>query len=498
MSTDHDGFVQITGVSKRFGATQALNDVSLSIGRGDIHGLLGENGAGKSTLMKVLAGVIIPDAGSVSIGGTPIATGNPIAARHAGLAMAYQELSAPPNITVAEKLLLPRIPTRFGFVSRRALYAQAGSVLADWGVDTIDPAGEIQTLSLADRQHVELIAAMSRAPRVLILDEPTASLPDVSWLFGNLKELAAQGTSIIYISHKLPEISELCTHGTVLRNGRVIDNFDPKVASEPDLVELMIGRSIDHVFPPKAQIAPQPRVTIDKLSTTTRSAEVSLQIGAGEVVGVAALEGQGQRDLFYSLAGDLHPTSGTVTVHDTKGRARTVGPNFSLVPEDRKTEGLFLSMSTKFNLTISELNSFSQIGYVSHKKENRIAQDAAAQVNLPKILLDRGVAQLSGGNQQKAVFGRAILSNPKCLLLFDPTRGVDAATKVEIYLMIRQYVEDGGAVLIYSTEIPELVGVCDRVYTMYGGAITGEFTAETLTENALMSGALGVERSPAR
>lgn len=496
MFADGHSFVEINDVSKRFGATQALDDVTLSIGRGDIHGLLGENGAGKSTLMKVLSGVVIPDSGSLSIDSTRIAVGDPAAARHAGLAMAYQELSAPPNITVAEKLLLPNIPTRFGFVSRRELYALAGGVLADWGIDSIDPAGEIHTLSLADRQHVELVAAMSRAPKVLILDEPTASLPDVSWLFTHLKRLAAQGTSVIYISHKLPEISELCTHGTVLRNGRVVDHFDPKTASETSLVELMIGRSIEHVFPPKSQLAPRPRVTIDKMSTSARAAEVSMQIGAGEVVGIAALEGQGQRELFYSLAGDLKPRSGTVTVHDSATEA--LGPDFALVPEDRKTEGLFLSMSTKFNLTISELNSFSRVGYVSRKKENRIAEHAAAHVNLSKALLERGVAQLSGGNQQKALFGRAILSNPKCLLLFDPTRGVDAATKVEIYLMIRQYVEDGGAVLIYSTEIPELVGVCDRAYTMYGGAITGEFTGETLTENALMSGALGAERSAVR
>lgn len=495
MSTEQHDFVHIAGVSKRFGATQALNDVSLSIGRGHIHGLLGENGAGKSTLMKVLAGVLKPDSGSLSIGGVPIAPGNPAAARQAGLAMAYQELSAPPNITVAEKLLLPRLPTRFGFVSRRTLYRQAGRVLADWGVENVDPAAQIEALSLADRQHVELVAAMAREPKVLILDEPTASLPEVSWLFDKLRYLSAQGTAIIYISHKLPEIGALCTHGTVLRNGRIVDSFDPKTASETALVELMIGRSIDHVFPPKAQVATRPRVVIDKLSTTRRSAAITMTIGTGEAVGIAALEGQGQRELFYSLAGHVDPVSGTVTVHNAAGGEKLAGPNFSLVPEDRKTEGLFLSMSTRFNLTLSELNSFSRIGYVSRKKENRIAHNAAVQVNLPSALLDRGIAQLSGGNQQKAVFGRAILSKPECLLLFDPTRGVDAATKVEIYLMIRQYLTDGGSVLIYSTEIPELVGVCDRVYTMYGGAITGEFAGESLTENALMSGALGVERS---
>lgn len=498
MSTD--SYLQIKGVSKRFGATQALDNVNLSIGRGDIHGLLGENGAGKSTLMKVLAGVIVPDAGELSIDGVSITPGHPGAARAAGIAMAYQELSAPPNITVAEKLLLPDLPTRFGIVSRRRLYAQAGSMLSEWNIDTIDPSAEIHTLSLADRQHVELVTAMARWPKVLIMDEPTASLPHTSWLFGHLGTLAERGTSIIYISHKLPEIATLCSHGTVLRNGRIIDSFDPRTASESSLVEMMIGRSLHHVFPPKTSAPDRPtRVSVDRLSTVDANAEITMRVGAGEVVGIAALEGQGQRELFYSLAGDLKPLSGSVTIDDNgSDDGRPQRPDFSLVPEDRKTEGLFLAMSTKFNLTISELKSYSRVGYVSNRREARFAADAAKQVNLATGFLAKGVAQLSGGNQQKALFGRAILSAPKCLLLFDPTRGVDAATKVEIYLMIRQYVDDGGSVLIYSTEIPELVGVCDRVYSMYRKQITGEFSGEQLTESALMSGALGVTQKVTR
>lgn len=331
-----------------------------------------------------------------------------------------------------------------------------------------------------------------------ILDEPTVSLPNVEWLFGHLTRLAERGTSIIYISHKLPEIGRLCDRGTVLRNGRVVSQFVPALASESSLVELMIGRSIDHVFPPKADtpVAPRERVVIDSLASMERSTSVSLHVDAGEVVGIAALEGQGQRELFYCLAGVGRATGGTVTVHRSSA-SENAGPNFSLVPEDRKTEGLFLSMSTRFNLTISELDSYSRVGYVSPKKEAALAASAAGEVNLATATLERGINELSGGNQQKALFGRAIMAKPQCLLLFDPTRGVDAATKVEIYHMIRRYVDDGGTVLIYSTEIPELVGLCDRVYAMYRGTLTDEFVGSELTEKNLMSSALGFDKEVA-
>lgn len=492
MSVESRYALEVEGISKRFGATRALSNVSLAIGHGEIHGLLGENGAGKSTLMKVLAGVVVPDAGRLSIDGSSVPLGHPSAVRAAGLAMAYQELSAPPNITVAEKLFLPKLPTRLGFVSRRKLYAAAGGVLAEWGLESIDPSREISGLDLADKQHVELVAAMAARPKVLILDEPTASLPDSEWLFGHLERLAAEGTSVIYISHKLPEIGHLCTHGTVLRNGCVVEHFEPGEASEATLVELMIGRSIDHVFPPKSN-APnttETRVTIDSLATRDVSASVTMHIDAGEVVGIAAVEGQGQRELFYCLAGLRRALAGSVTIQRSES-GDPVSPGFSLVPEDRKTEGLFLSMSTRFNLTISELATYSRFGYVSRSKEAALASSASGEVNLPVSTLDRTIGELSGGNQQKALFGRAILANPQCLLLFDPTRGVDAATKVEIYHMIRRYVDDGGTVLIYSTEIPELVGLCDRVYTMYDGVLTEEFLGPQITEPGLMAGALG-------
>jgi ribose transport system ATP-binding protein len=485
-------FIEIANVSKRFGATLALQGVDLSIGRGEVHGLLGENGAGKSTFTKILAGVLAPDSGSLHIDGADIAFGKPQRSRKAGLAMAYQELSAPLNITVAEKLFLPMPPRNaLGIVSRRRLYSAASEILSDWGKSNIDPRAPIGELDLADKQHVEIISALARKPKLLILDEPTASLPDAEWLFGCIERITASGASVIYISHKLAEITRICDHGTVLRNGKVVKQFEPAGVTDHDLVEFMIGRSLDLVFPEKKPRPPsqsKPAIDITELHVG-KNHGISAQIFAGEIVGLAGLEGQGQKDLFYCLAGLIESTAGTVEI--TAEGAENARRPFSLVPEDRKTEGLFLPMSTQSNLSISELGAISRWGTIGSRSEKKFATAAAADVNLPLAMLARNVQDLSGGNQQKVLFGRALLSNPNCLLLFDPTRGVDAATKVEIYHMTRKFADAGGSVFVYSTEIPELVGLCDRVYTIYDGRITGDFDGESLTEDSLMRGALG-------
>ena len=486
-------FVEITDISKHFAATQALDGVTLSLERGEVHGLLGENGAGKSTLTKILAGVQAPDGGRLVIDGEEITLGSPQKSRAAGLAMAYQELSAPPNITVAEKLFLPSLPAnRFGIVSSRKLYAEAEGVLDFWGHPEIDPRAVIGSLNLADKQYMEIIAALATNPKLLILDEPTSSLPDAEWLFGCVEQLVAGGSSVIYISHKLGEIARICHRGTVLRNGRVVKQFDSANIDEAELVELMIGRSLAQVFPAKrdATADATATVTVDQLAIDGKLAGVALEIAPGEIVGIAALEGQGQKELFYALAGLTKPDGGTIEV-------AAAGKDFALVPEDSATEGLFLTMTGRANVTITEMKRFSFLGAIRGRKEKAISAEAAHNVNLPLTHLTRPVSQLSGGNQQKVLFGRAILSNPHCLLLFDPTRGVDAATKVEIYHQTRRFTEAGGAVLIYSTEIPELVGLSDRVYTLYRGRVTGEFTGDALTESALMVGALGGQKAKA-
>lgn len=487
-------FVSIVNVEKRFGPTVALAGVSMELERGAVHGLLGENGAGKSTLMKVLSGFVRPDAGSLSVDGVKVSFGDPDAARSAGLAMAFQELSSPPNVTVGQKLCLPHLPRGWsGLVSERATAARAAAHLKEWDLADIDPRRRISDLSLAQRQQVEIVKALSSSPKLLILDEPTGALSDPEWLFRQVRRVTAEGTAVIYITHKLAEIKEICDHGTVLRNGRIVGSFDRGDIHPDELIRLMIGRSLSQAFPDKADPghSREPVLVVKNLAVAPGLKDATLSVKRGEIVGVAALEGQGQRELFYSLAGLLPVTAGAADWHSASNNSSPRGKRASLVPEERKSEGLFMDMSTAFNLSVANADSLGKFGLVSSTKERDYALESASKVNIKKELLVLPISALSGGNQQKVVFARAILANPDCLLLFDPTRGVDAATKVEIYHMARSFAEQGKAVLVYSTEIPELTGLCDRVYSMYAGRINFEHIGPEINEEEIMASALG-------
>ena len=487
-------FVSIVNVEKRFGPTVALAGVSMKLERGAVHGLLGENGAGKSTLMKVLSGFVRPDAGSLSVDGAEVPFGDPDAARSAGLAMAFQELSSPPNVTVGQKLCLPALPRGWsGLVSARATAARAAAHLKEWDLADIDPHTRISDLSLAQRQQVEIVNALSSSPKLLILDEPTGALSDTGWLFRQIRRVTAEGAAVIYITHKLAEIKEICDHGTVLRNGRIVGAFDRGDIHPDELIRLMIGRSLSQAFPTKAdpQQTREPVLVVDNLAAAPALKGATLAVRRGEIVGVSALEGQGQRELFYALAGLLPATGGSSLWHAIEQPTSPRGKRASLVPEERKSEGLFMDMSTAFNLSVATAGSLGKFGLIKRSRERDYARESASKVNIRRELLDLPISALSGGNQQKVVFARAILANPDCLLLFDPTRGVDAATKVEIYHMARAFAEQGKAVLVYSTEIPELTGLCDRVYSMYAGRINQEHIGPDLDEEAIMASALG-------
>ena len=489
--------LEIQDVSKSFGATRALNGVNLQIPAGAVHGLLGENGAGKSTLMKVLSGMVVPDAGRISVEGQPLRLGNPDESRRAGLSMAYQELSSPDNVTVAVKFGLPALPRNaFGLVSRKKMLEQAKRILDEHEVHGIDAETPIGELTLAQRQQIEITTALAQRPRLLILDEPTAALPDTEWLFRQIRLLTQRGDSAIYITHKLTEIREICDKGAVMRNGRVVAEFDSDSMDEGALIQQMIGRSLAQTFPQKASIEhTRPVLTVRSALLGRQLRGIDLEVHEGEIVGIAGLEGQGQRELFYGIAKDLPFDAGSVEI---SGRDADSGPtttDFGFVPEDRKTEGLFLALSVRFNIGIPHLRRFSIGPHVLRSKEREFAEESAKRVNLSATRLKDKVADLSGGNQQKVLFARELLGSPRCLLLFDPTRGVDAATKVDIYHLTRSYAEAGGAVLIYSTEIPELIGLCDRVLTVYAGRISGEYSGAHLTEESVMHSVLGHERA---
>lgn len=490
------GIVEVDRLGKSFGGTRALHEVSFDVSAGEAHGLLGENGAGKSTLVKILSGVTRAGAGVARVNGQEVSTGSPNVAAAAGVATVFQELSLVPNLTVAQNLLLPDMPRgAFGLLSAKGTLRHAQEILETWDLAALDPRTTVADLSLAVRQRLEIVRGLWRRPRFLILDEPTSALGETSWLFAHVRRVLEEGAAVLYISHRFSEVFELCARVSVLRSGRHVGTQQRHEFSEESALRMMVGRSLTMAFPekPPASEYPSSMLEVKGLVTGAQDSEVSLRVAAGEVVGVAALEGQGQRELFYALAGVTRPKRGTVELAGEIVRPRSphesqqASVGMALVPEDRQKEGLFGSLTSRSNLAVPLLRDVSVAGMVVPARERKATDDAATSANISLDYLDRRVSALSGGNQQKVVFARTLLTGAACLLLFDPCRGVDARTKPEIYRLIRDAADRGGGVLMYSTELTELVGLCDRVYVIHAGRISGECAGSDLHEVQLLA-----------
>ena len=491
------------GVSKRYGGVRALQHAGLVIEAGRIHAVLGENGAGKSTLIKIMAGVVAPDEGRMLLDGEPVSFPSPAAANAAGIASIFQELSLIPDLSVADNIAISNPPRRFGLIDRRAQRRMAEEALARSGADDIHPLALVKDLSLSRRQMVEIAKALARRPRILILDEATSALTaaDVTKIFGVLKRLRAEGLALVYISHRMHEISELADECTVFCNGRSVASYAAGTKTDNEIVELMIGREYNAVFPPRtsrgASDAP-PLLEVRHLSWTGRLNDVSLQLRAGEVIGLGGLDGQGQRELLLGLFGVLQGTTGEVLID---GRPVTIsGPavakrkaiGMALIPEDRKTEGLMLPMSVRDNLSFAALDTLSRWGIVDAAAERAAVERIVRLLAIRTDGTDLPAGSLSGGNQQKLVIGKWLMMGPRVLLLNDPTRGIDVGTKQEMYKLLRELAEAGAAILFYSTDYDELVGCCDRVLVMYDGAIKRELIGDEITERALVGSALNI------
>jgi ribose transport system ATP-binding protein len=492
--------LEVSGISKFYGDAIALRDTSLTMDSGEVHAIVGENGAGKSTLVKILSGIVVPDAGSVTIDGQELDFGNPRVSTSLGVSTAFQELSLLPNLTVAENVLISELPTRFGVVTRKAVESRARAILAEWGVSDINVHSEVAALSLSAKQRIEIVCALRQKPKILILDEPTAALPDTRWLFEHVRHLRDQGTCVVYISHKLAEIEQICDRGTIMRNGGVVGSFTVSNFNHEEIISTMIGRSISLAFPPRESTLPADApVLLDAqdIHVGAQVAGVSLEVKKGEIVGVAGLEGQGQRELFYALGGAMPLRSGSVSVGGQPAKLRTPrtamrsGPGIALVPEERKKDGIFPDMTSIKNITAPVLHRVANADILSNRKEWQTASKAGEENHLPQDFLARNVGQLSGGNQQKTVLARTSLTGAEVLLMFDPTRGIDPSAKLEVYSTLRKSAERGSAVLLYSTEIPELLGLCDRILVMYGGEIVDSFTGSDATEEKVMAAAVG-------
>jgi ribose transport system ATP-binding protein len=486
--------VEIRDISKFFGATRALKDVSFDIFAGEVRALLGENGAGKSTCVKILNGLVRPDRGTLHLDGKIFHPTSLVQAQAAGVSTAFQELSLIPDLTVAVNLSLPEIPRRhLGVVNYRRVNDQAEAILAAYKAFDIRPDAKVNALTLADKQRLEIIRALHRKPKLLILDEPTAALTDVYWLYDQVRALAEQGGAALFITHRLKEVRDLCQRATVFRNGELSGTVNLSDTPDSQLFRLMIGRTMEAKRPAlsaaRAAQAGAPVLAAHDLCAPGFG-PASLAVCPGEIVGVAALEGQGQRALFNALSGNLGLTSGKIAVKGKTVRLRSPvsarASGIAFVPEERKEEGLFFGMPARANVSISRLSRVARFGVIRRRREHAAIASYAKAVDLDAKYFDTPVDALSGGNQQKTIIARALLLGASCFLLFDPTRGVDVGTKESIFAAIRRVAESGAGVLFYSTELRELTAICDRCLVIYGNRIVAEFPSSEISEENLI------------
>ena len=500
--------LSLSGIAKRYGATRALDGVDLALHPGRIHAVLGENGAGKSSLIKCMAGVVQPDAGTMTLDGAPVRFADPAAANAAGIVCVFQELSLIPDLSVADNILAADPPRRFGLIDRREQRHRAEELLARAGAEDVHPLALVRDLPLSRRQLVEIAKALGRRPRLLILDEATSALTarDVASVFRVLKDLRRQGLALVFISHRMGEIAELADDCSVFRNGRNVATFPAGTRSDGEVVEMMIGRDYSHAYPAKPPPVPEatpPALAVRDLGWGDRLHGLSFAVRPGEVVGLGGLDGQGQRELLLALFGVLRGTSGEVRVDGrpvalaSPADAKAARNGIALIPEDRKTEGLMLPMSVRENLSFASLGRVSRGGVIDRGAERRAVDEMVQLLAIKAADLDVPVASLSGGNQQKVVLAKWLMTRPRIVLLADPTRGIDVGTKAEIYRLLRRLADEGAAVLLYSTDYAELIGCCDRVLVLYGGRIVRELAGDAITERALVASALNMNGAEA-
>ncbi|MBE2277137.1 MAG: sugar ABC transporter ATP-binding protein [Rhodobacteraceae bacterium] len=493
-----DALLVLTGISKRFGSTQALEAVDFSAHAGRIHALVGENGAGKSTLVKTIGGINLPDAGTISLAGRLQQFSGPADASRAGIHLVHQELALLPNNTVAENVFLGHELAGAAGLSWSAMNRRAAETFRHLGleIDVTRPTGELST---AQQQMVEIARATIRDFRVIILDEPTAALPpaDTERLFAVLRDLAARGTAVIYISHRLDEIRALADDITVLKDGRHVATRPAAELDTASMIRLMVGRAIDDLFPPRGpRSQAAPILQVDGLIDPPRVYDVSFEIRAGEILGIYGLEGHGQDEVLSAIAGARRPVGGQLRL-DGKPLAwapvpTMIGHGIGFIPEDRKAEGLVLDLDGHANVSLPILRRLARHGWVNPRREREITTRAAGEAGV-RGALDVPVRRLSGGNQQKVLLARWLAAGTRLFLMNQPTRGVDVGSKAEIYSLVRrQCVEHGKAALVVAREITELQGFCDRILVMSRGRMVAECSPLD-SEEAILAAALGQE-----
>jgi ribose transport system ATP-binding protein len=490
--------LSVTAISKSFPGVKSLQDVDFSVGAGEIHALVGENGAGKSTLIKIISGAYVPDQGEIELDGDKVAWTGPREAQGAGIHVIYQELVLFPELTVAENVFINDQPlTRFGIIDYRLMERRADDVLRRLGAK-IDVRRRVKELTVADQQMVEIARALVGSVKVLILDEPTAVISgrEVDLLFDRLIALRAAGVAIIYISHRLEEIFRIADRVTVLKDGVRIATRPVTGVNRDQLISLMVGRPLSDVFPPRRAIPQEAPVLLraEGIRVGTRVRNASFTLKSGEIVGLAGLVGSGRTELAQAIFGGVPFDAGKVEIEGTvfaKTSPRSsIEAGVGLLTEDRKGEGLLMHLSVAANIVAPRLSEIARGPFIDLRAEYRIGAQEIARFSVAASGPQAVVAGLSGGSQQKVLFSRWVRACRRVLLLDEPTRGVDVGAKVEIYRIIRQLADSGFAILMISSELLEIVGMCDRALVMCEGAITGELAGGAITEEAIMTLAL--------
>ena len=501
-------YLALNGVGKRYGGVRALSGVDFACERGSIHAVLGENGAGKSTLIKIVAGVVQPDEGGIALDGRAVTLPDPQAANAAGIVCIFQELSLLPDLSVADNIGITAPPRRFGLIDGRAQRRRAEALLARIGCADINPRMLVRDLPLSRRQMVEIAKALGRDPTLLILDEATSALTaaDVEKVYGILHGLREQGLALLYISHRMHEIEELADTCSVFRNGSHIDTFAKGARSAEQIVQMMIGRDLHTVYPPKparAAADAAPVLELRNLGWEDRLHGIGFGVGRGEIVGLGGLDGQGQRELLLALFGVLRGVTGEVLIDGkpchvgSPAQAKSPAIGMALIPEDRKTEGLMLPMPVADNISMAALGGMTRGLVIDRALEARRVTEMVDKLKIKTGDPSNPVATLSGGNQQKVVIAKWLLTGARIVLLNDPTRGIDVGTKQEMYQLLRDLADAGTAIVLYSTDYEELIGCCDRVLILYDGRIVRTLEGPAITEANIVASALNLDLAPA-
>ncbi len=489
---EHEIKLRVSQIEKSFPGVKALDKIDFKVKRGTVHALCGENGAGKSTLMKIINGIYKPDAGQIFIDEKPVKIQNPIHARQHGIAMIAQELNYVPEMSIEENLFLGRLPvTKFGNVDWKLLRKKTMEFLKSENLP-YKPTQKLKTLTVSDIQMLEIIKAISNNAEIIVMDEPTSSITqrEVDMLFKKIKELKKQGVSIVYISHKLDEVFQIADDITVFRDGTVVESHPASEMTMDQVISLMVGRKMDNVYPKENLEIGEKLLEVKDLFSEGVFKNINFNARKGEIVGFAGLVGAGRTEVMRALFGLDHYTSGEVLIHKKKVTIKKVSDSINhkmvMLSEDRRRYGIIPIRSVMENASISSLEKVIYKGFAHEKQERRIVGEYFKKMNVKTPSLDTPIQSLSGGNQQKVLFAKWLLREPEILILDEPTRGIDVGAKFEIYKLMVEMAKQGKAVIMVSSELPELIGMCDRIYVMNQGKITGELSKNEFSQEAIM------------